>query len=993
MSKVAIVGVEGSGKTVLMAAMGEMYGKASHDSLYLMPENQAAFSFMTRIPHKMRVEHQWPEATAIESMKYLKWTVRYGTEVLTELEMLDYPGELYRMAFGDRKESDIEPQKEQIHEFLEHLVTADFLIVLLNLKDAMDIGANARNNETVWLTRGIFDYAQRLPNLKKRLLVFTQADRYRHLLQSDGGAKALQEKYLPMLSILHPDLECVAISAVEAPESEAPGARPSTDGGLQELMAQIVMASETGRHALALFDKCQNAATEVTREYISISDLEQAIQQYAHALNAIGKTDAGVICAIYPGTLDTHLERQKLLVDFLSELLAVRSSNSVASLANENTWASLVRKYSDIPSLSKTIQNIIKYYRERKQAATITRQLIVAIVSCVVAIGVYFAWRSWADQQIEKLFQNTGLSHAVCESAFKKDPRAQYEVGTYFLTSSKGRDIVRALEWLKKSAFSGNAEAQDTICRLYYFAPEYMDEMPKDSDTAQWFKRLAESGSPWAQNVLGEIYSAGWGVAKDDQAALRWWIESAENGNLYGMVNVGNAKNRDAGKPFDYEEAIKWYRKAADAGFVEAQNILGFMYQDGRGVAKNDAEAAKWYQKAAEQGDSIAQINLGMMYQDGRGVAKDDAAAARWYRKAAEQGNLGAQLNLGVMYAEGRGVVANDAEAVKWIRKAADQGNSIAQRSLGVMYAEGRGVAANIAEAAKWYRKAAEQGDANAQFSLGTLYSEGRAVPKDSAAAEIWYKKAVGQFREAAERGDAWGQYELANCYYGGAGVTKDEKEAAKWYRKAADQGDANAQFSLGMMYYKRRGVAKNGATAVEWLQKAAAQGHIQAQNILSEIWEGAKAEGRSLMSAKTQKTPAVIDKKNSLENASAKTVDLAKNSDKQKEIRRQAAEADARKASEAGYEALSKGNYVAAVSSFSNALNNLPDLSHNAALRHDSAWGLAEALYLNARSLADKNEHLTEARQMVDAALKNAPDHQGAQALRKRLNSLGVSK
>ena len=54
MSRVAIVGVEGSGKTVLMAALGDMFGKPSDGSVYLMPENQAAFSFMTQIPHKMR---------------------------------------------------------------------------------------------------------------------------------------------------------------------------------------------------------------------------------------------------------------------------------------------------------------------------------------------------------------------------------------------------------------------------------------------------------------------------------------------------------------------------------------------------------------------------------------------------------------------------------------------------------------------------------------------------------------------------------------------------------------------------------------------------------------------------------------------------------------------------------------------------------------------------------------------------------------------------
>ena len=684
MSKVAIVGVEGSGKTVLMAALGEMYGQISNDSLYLMPENQAAFAFMTRIPHKMRVERQWPEATAIESMKNLKWTVRVGAEVLTELEMLDYPGEIYRMAFGDREEAEIDSFKEQIHEFLEHLVTADFLIVLLNLKDAMDVGANARNNETVWLTRGIFDYAKKLPNIKQRLLVFTQADKYRHLLEGEGGAKALQEEYLPMLSILHPDLECMAISAVDAPETDAPSANPSADGGLQELMAQIITASKAGQRAIELYDICQIAAVEAMREYSSLIELEQAAQRYTYALDAIGELNARIICAIYPGTLDAHLERQNLLEEFLSEVRSVRMFKPASFLSNEKAWSDLIDKYQDVPNFLGIIHNTIKHYGERKRAEKTMGRVIAAFIICAILLGLYFARQSWIEHQIKSLSQETGLTYTLCKSALNNEAEAQSQVGRCYLSASRGRDIAKALEWLKKAATAGHAEAQDTICQLYYYAPDYMGEMPKDSDTAEWFKQLAENGIAWAQNVLGEIYFAGLGVAKDEEAALRWWTQAAEGGNRYGMMNIGNANNRGEGVPPNYEEAVKWYRKAAVAGIVEAQLILGFMCQEGRGVAKDDIAAARWYLKAAEQGNQLAQLHLGRMHAEGRGVTRDDAEAVKWFRKAAEQGDADAQYFLGFMYAEGRGVTRDNAEAVKWFRKAAEQGNAQARTRLGM---------------------------------------------------------------------------------------------------------------------------------------------------------------------------------------------------------------------------------------------------------------------------------------------------------------------
>lgn len=43
MSKISIVGVEGSGKTVMMAAFGDKYKHPDSSGLFLSPENPTAF--------------------------------------------------------------------------------------------------------------------------------------------------------------------------------------------------------------------------------------------------------------------------------------------------------------------------------------------------------------------------------------------------------------------------------------------------------------------------------------------------------------------------------------------------------------------------------------------------------------------------------------------------------------------------------------------------------------------------------------------------------------------------------------------------------------------------------------------------------------------------------------------------------------------------------------------------------------------------------------
>ena len=56
----------------------------------------------------------------------------------------------------------------------------------------------------------------------------------------------------------------------------------------------------------------------------------------------------------------------------------------------------------------------------------------------------------------------------------------------------------------------------------------------------------------------------------------------------------------------DEVAAVSWYRKAAEQGYAQAQYNLGWMFQYGLGVSKNRAEAINWYRKAAEQGDEDA---------------------------------------------------------------------------------------------------------------------------------------------------------------------------------------------------------------------------------------------------------------------------------------------------------------------------------------------------------------------------------------------------
>jgi uncharacterized protein len=156
----------------------------------------------------------------------------------------------------------------------------------------------------------------------------------------------------------------------------------------------------------------------------------------------------------------------------------------------------------------------------------------------------------------------------------------------------------------------------------------------------QVWKNLAELGSSSAQYGLGELYSLGQGVERDDRVAAKWYERAAASGNVLAQSRLGSMYDEGRGLPRSLSKAMKWYRKAAQQGDLSAQISLGLIYGTGRGVPTNYFQALKWSGLAAEKGDALAQYNLGLIYAGGYEVVQqDDVQALTWFILAEKGGN------------------------------------------------------------------------------------------------------------------------------------------------------------------------------------------------------------------------------------------------------------------------------------------------------------------------------------------------------------------
>jgi TPR repeat protein len=164
------------------------------------------------------------------------------------------------------------------------------------------------------------------------------------------------------------------------------------------------------------------------------------------------------------------------------------------------------------------------------------------------------------------------------------------------------------------------------------------------------YKKAAEQGNAYAQDLLAQTYEYGNGVS----------IDRNKSNELY-------------------RTAAQWFIKAAELGDSAAQAKLGYYYEKGHGVAPDQKKAVELYTKAAAQGNADGQFELGRSYSSGNVVSKDQKKAVELYTKAAMQEHSTAQYYLGDCYQYGDGVPKNDDKAMEWYSKSAGEEIAAAQ--------------------------------------------------------------------------------------------------------------------------------------------------------------------------------------------------------------------------------------------------------------------------------------------------------------------------
>ena len=222
MGNVVFLGVEGSGKTTLAMALARAFARRASEGWYLRPSDRGAYTFATLAPEDFALDG-FPGQTS--SVREMTWKIERDGAETGVISILDYPGEIYRLAFlSPEGESDPDAFRARVAANADELAAlkgaidaASDLYVLFNLQDALNLRGDDSNRSAVWVTNECLTRLKALPSKPHVTLVFTQVDRYQ---TEDDFLHSFTPAELDLIGHDHPDVDWMMVSVMVPPDSE-----------------------------------------------------------------------------------------------------------------------------------------------------------------------------------------------------------------------------------------------------------------------------------------------------------------------------------------------------------------------------------------------------------------------------------------------------------------------------------------------------------------------------------------------------------------------------------------------------------------------------------------------------------------------------------------------------------------------------------------------------------------------------------------------------
>ncbi|KAJ3428028.1 sel-1-like protein [Anaeramoeba flamelloides] len=149
--------------------------------------------------------------------------------------------------------------------------------------------------------------------------------------------------------------------------------------------------------------------------------------------------------------------------------------------------------------------------------------------------------------------------------------------------------------------------------------------------------------------ILGCLYLTGNGCLQNKKRSLAIWKKVAKTGNPTAQRLVGVCYFKGEGVKIDFVNTFKWLKMASDSGSSRSMSSVGYCLQFGVGCENQVSRCIEFYNKSVRSGNYNGYNSLGTCYEDGVIVPRSVQVARELYEISAISGTDHALYNIGLL--------------------------------------------------------------------------------------------------------------------------------------------------------------------------------------------------------------------------------------------------------------------------------------------------------------------------------------------------------
>lgn len=734
MSKIAIVGCDASGKTVLISSLSDYYkaGSRAGQSCIMVPADGLTRRYTDNLHRVMRINGEWPEATSDISIgTSLKWKMMRNGKEIADLELLDFGGENFRYAFRD---DGTEKNPEVVACLKEYIASADFIVItvsmdkmLRNLTPALyrelengDIEYD-RDSEAQWVTDGLLNMvaAKVSSNPPGVVVALTQADKHRKELEEYDGAKALFAKCWPTIAAMYPDLNVVPCASIDRMSDDGlPADGYSTDGVL-------AVMKEFSRYA---FGDCDDLCRHLEELQLSLTKLDEV--EFAEEFLSL--------VADYRKTLDTLGDKTAIIGELFTEKIGqfenflenIRSREMLAEKADSaRRRAEAEQKASQAQAEAESAAREDEARRLRAEnlrrfGRVVRTCILLALLAGVVVYGVKTLSLQPPPQPPQETLPQTNLvvqteQEAAAKRAAEAAKRAAEaaeraaEAARLEAEAKAKREAEAAARRHEKELAREKAEQE----RLRLENERIKAEQARAREESLRQERAREAAERAREEVLRREHER--------------MIREAEEARARAEAEAQKAKESaaDAKSKVTPEEALRIRAEEREMKYQELREHQRIERERSETAGLMNSLVESVNGAHLERGRNlIAELSGDRKLSQGQRDLLEYAKVYMDHLEKAQNGNADDMLWIGSQYYTAKnsfGIVKNPREAYGWYQKSAAAGSAQAYYFMSLMTEQGEGRRKDEALSGRFCLKAARMGSAEAMFWTGVYFNEG----------------------------------------------------------------------------------------------------------------------------------------------------------------------------------------------------------------------------------------------------------------------------